>query len=598
MSFPLVVESLTFVALSPFALLLLGIVTVMAWRRRGVPGALSLCAFTAISGAWVTTDALSLLSPTPSASVVFAAALNMWGGLMCTAWLAFVLSYTERLTPRTRAALFVLASWSVVYGVMGLMNSAHHLVWDQWEVVPRGSLLLVTYTLGPVGWVQTVFSWTAVTLSLGVIVWAYAGSARRQRDLSWWIAAGAVSPMALNVLFIVGLGPLEKDFTPISMALSAAAFALGLTRYQFLDLRPIARAALVENLREGVLVIDLDGRVADANPAIRRALGDDAVAPGASLRETLPRLADSIEHAPSDTFRLGDGPEARYYDVRVSPLANRSGEPSGLLVLLHDVTARRHERAELHRLNAELYDRNAELQARNDELDAFAHTVAHDLKNSAHGVVGWAEVLRDDGPTMGPDAHREVAEGVVRAGHKMGAVIHELLLLAGVRQAAVEPRPVAMAEVVAEAVARVRQSGIAPTRVSASVAPAGWPTGLGHAPWIEEIWVNYLTNAAKYGGASVTLGAEATATHARFWVHDDGPGLSPEEQRQLFVPFARVGSRSSDGHGLGLSIVRRIAERLGGTCGVESAPGAGTRFWFALPLAEPVAEPVEVALRA
>ena len=132
-----------------------------------------------------------------------------------------------------------------------------------------------------------------------------------------------------------------------------------------------------------------------------------------------------------------------------------------------------------------------------------------------------------------------------------------------------------------------------------SSTQGAWPVALGHAPWVEEVWVNYLTNAAKYGGPTVTLGAETTADgQARFWVHDDGPGLSPEAQAQLFVPFSRVGALSVDGHGLGLSIVRRIAERLGGTCGVESAPGRGTRFWFALPLAPEAAVVAPTALAA
>ena len=578
-------ESLVYLWLAPVALVLLGAVTVMAWRRRGVPGAGPLCAFTASSGAWVASDAVALVAPTAAASVAAAQTSALWGALMCTSWLAFALAYTDRLTPRARAGLGALLAWSVAYGALALTNGSHRLVWASWAVAPEGPFHVVTYDLGPVGWAQTAFAWAAVTVSLGVIVWTYAGSERRGRRLSWWVVSGAALPMVLSVAFLLGLGPLERDFTPISMSVSAAAFGLGLARYQFLDLRPIARAALVDRLREGVLVLDLQGRVADANPALRDMLGD-AVAPGSVLHESAPALARAIEHDPDGTFQLG-GLDGRFYDLRVSSLEDRAGAPSGLLVLLHDVTRRRRERAELHRVNAELYDRNAELQARNDELDAFAHTVAHDLKNSVHSVAGWAEVLRDEGPGMERAEHHEVADRVARAGHKMGAVIHEILLLAGVRQAAVEPGPVPMAEVVAEAAERVRRAGVAP----ASGPASEWPVALGHGPWIEEVWVNYLTNAAKYGGARVTLGADTTAHHARFWVHDDGPGLSPEDQGRLFVPFTRVGARAAEGHGLGLSIVRRIVERLGGTCGVESAPGAGTRFWFSLPLAEPVAEP-------
>ena len=70
---------------------------------------------------------------------------------------------------------------------------------------------------------------------------------------------------------------------------------------------------------------------------------------------------------------------------------------------------------------------------------------------------------------------------------------------------------------------------------------------------------------------------------ARFWVRDEGPGLDEATQRKLFVPFTRITTARASGHGLGLSIVGRIMDKLGGKAGVESRPGAGARFWFELP---------------
>jgi signal transduction histidine kinase len=120
--------------------------------------------------------------------------------------------------------------------------------------------------------------------------------------------------------------------------------------------------------------------------------------------------------------------------------------------------------------------------------------------------------------------------------------------------------------------------------------PTEWPTVLGHGPWVAELWSNYLSNAVKYGGQPprVRLGSDAVPERAcvRFWVQDNGPGLTPEQQASLFQPFARVTETRVEGHGLGLSIVRRIAEKLGGMAGVESQPGAGSRFWFELPAAK------------
>ena len=575
-------ESLVFVALTPLALALMGAVAGVAWRRRDVAGGRALAAFSATAAGWLAFDALSVAAPTPEATVWLAQAAVAWCPFPGVAWFSFLLATSGRLTRPARHAVAGLAAWSAAFGAMALTNASHGLVWATTRTVADGPFLGAAYSLGPLAWAQTLFMWSAVGGSLGVMLLAYAKRGGQARTLSRWIVAGAFVPLVVSVVHLLGFGPIEKDFTPLAMAVSSGAFALGLARYRLLDLRPIARAALVDNLAEGVLVLDAEGTVADANPAARAALGAEAVRTGRRLRDTAPALADAVEADARDVLCLGAGPSARFVELLVSPLTDGAGALTGRLVLLHDVTRRRAERAELHRANAQLYYANRELQARNDELDAFAHTVAHDLKNSIHGVVGWADVLREEGRALPAAEYDALAGSVVRAGHKMASIVDELLLLAGVRQATVELRPVAMGEVVAEALRRVRQ-----TAALDPAAPAAWPAARGHAPWIEEVWVNYLTNAVKYGGPTVTLGAETTAAgQARFWVHDDGPGLAPEAQRALFVPFSRVGAPAAEGHGLGLSIVRRIAERLGGTCGVESAPGAGTRFWFALPSAE------------
>ena len=578
-------ESLVFVILAPLAIILMLVVGLVAWRRRAEPGGWALVAFSVLEAGWLTCDTLALIAPTPEATLLLTKTTFLFAPLLGPVWLAFVLSYTERFSRRSQIAVGLIAAWCLVYSGITFANDAHRLVWSEWEVVPDGPFLRLTYTLGPLAWAQTAFMWIAMMGAFGALLWAYAGANDRTRSLSRWIVAGGLVPLALNVVYLLGLGPVEKDFTPLALAVSSGAFALGLARYRFLNLRPIARAALVDDLREGMLVLDARGRVADVNPAMLGILGETKALVGRLLRDVDPALDEAIAKAGDAPFRVGVGEDTRYFDLRVSPLSDRIGRSSGCLVLLHDVTRRRQERAALGRANAALHEANTELKARNEELDAFGHTVAHDLKNSIQGVLGYAEILRDDGPDLDPDTQRVLAEDLVRSALKMGSIVNELLLLAGVREATVEPQPISMRPVVDEALARVRLSrGASGAEVS---LPASWPCTLGHAPWVEEVWVNYLSNAAKYGGPTVTLGAETTASgHTRFWVHDDGPGIPPEAQPHLFVPFSRVGTEVVDGHGLGLSIVRRIVERLDGECGVESAPGLGTRFWFALPCAE------------
>jgi signal transduction histidine kinase len=224
-----------------------------------------------------------------------------------------------------------------------------------------------------------------------------------------------------------------------------------------------------------------------------------------------------------------------------------------------------------------------------DELDAFAHTVAHDLKSPLATLSGRLDIAvmnlgKADEPTM-----RHHLEEAALAAHRLNDIIEELLVLAGVRRQTTVPQPLDMAAIVAESVDRLedllRRQG---ARVE---QPATWPPAMGHAPWVIEVWVNFISNAAKYGGANpqIRLGGETAADGraARYWVQDAGPGLDESAQALMFVPFTRVSTVRAKGHGLGLSIVRRIVEKLGGKVGVESRPGAGARFWFELPTAAP-----------
>ena len=225
-----------------------------------------------------------------------------------------------------------------------------------------------------------------------------------------------------------------------------------------------------------------------------------------------------------------------------------------------------------------------------DELDAFAHTVAHDLKNPIAVLTGRAGLLRmiwnsaDDATLL--KQVDELESGALR----LSNIVDELLVLAGVGRQAVEPKPVDMEVVVKEALARV-DNLVQQSKARVELAPQ-WPAALGHAPWITEVWMNYLSNAVKYGGTppDIRLGADPVPERksVRFWVQDNGAGLTPEQQAQLFKQFSRIANTRAQGHGLGLSIVRRITDKLGGSAGVESQPGAGSRFWFELPSANGV----------
>jgi signal transduction histidine kinase len=148
----------------------------------------------------------------------------------------------------------------------------------------------------------------------------------------------------------------------------------------------------------------------------------------------------------------------------------------------------------------------------------------------------------------------------------------------------VTPEPLHMKRVVAEATYRLKNT--VEEYEAEVVLPEAWPKALGFAPWIEEVWVNYLSNALKYGGRPprIELGADAESDGwVRFWVRDNGRGIAAEEQSKLFIPFTQLHTVDVESHGLGLSIVQGIVEKLGGSVAVESEVGQGSTFSFTLP---------------
>lgn len=237
--------------------------------------------------------------------------------------------------------------------------------------------------------------------------------------------------------------------------------------------------------------------------------------------------------------------------------------------------------------NARLFEQEKEQRAlaehRNQELDTFSYTVAHNLKNTLSGVVSFSEYIQDYATQINPDEISELAVKINRFGQKGISVVNDLLLLAGVRKRRVTLEPVDMANIVRKA--QERLTLVAEEHQAEYIQPSDWPVAVGYAPWLEEVWLNYLSNGIYYGGRppKLTLGATSQPDNMIcFWVKDNGPGIGLADQTKLFTEFSRLGNVERQGTGLGLAIVRRVVEKLGGQAGVESQPGQGCTFYFTL----------------
>lgn len=224
------------------------------------------------------------------------------------------------------------------------------------------------------------------------------------------------------------------------------------------------------------------------------------------------------------------------------------------------------------------------LQVKNEELKAFSRTVAHDLKNPLNSISLSVEIAMDECESKNLEGVLSELNHIRNTTFKANSIIDALLLLADTsRQTNMVMEAFDMKFVIPGIMQRMHSS--IEEYGGKIFLPDRWPIASGFLPWVEEIWINYISNALKYGGKPprVELGYDENKDHIRFWVKDNGNGLNDEQMKHLFVPFSRLHNDRIEGHGLGLSIVRRIVEKLGGTAGAECEIGQGCTFYFTLP---------------
>lgn len=221
------------------------------------------------------------------------------------------------------------------------------------------------------------------------------------------------------------------------------------------------------------------------------------------------------------------------------------------------------------------------------ELDAYADNVAHDLRNPIGVIVGFGGLLEMNLSRTLDAESQSYLDNMLAAADKMNDIIESLLTLARARREEILPQVVHMDTVLDEALKRLQP--LIAQQNAVIKRSASLPAAMGNAAWLEDAFVNYISNGIKYGGKPPRLVIGATSQDdgfVRYWVQDNGPGLNAEDTHLLFQKFERLGQQKIDGYGLGLTIVKTIAEKLGGTVQVESSgiPGNGCTFSFTLRL--------------
>jgi PAS domain S-box-containing protein len=359
---------------------------------------------------------------------------------------------------------------------------------------------------------------------------------------------------------------------------------------------------LFERNLAGIVRVRLDGRILDCNPAYVRMLGYESRADVLRLNardlyldpEGRERLLAGLR---TPTGRMDVEIQLRRADgkpiwVSATVMETFDGEHSGYEALVIDVTERKQAKDQVQALHEALERRVADLDAANRELDAFSYSISHDLRAPLRAMQGFAETLLEDyGPRLDA-AGQDYARRIVAASRRMDELILDLLAFSRLSRSEVRLEPLSVETALDDICAALEPEIKA--RQAEIVVERPLPRVMGHLPVLDQIFINLLTNALKFVAPDTTpririWSEEGASDMARIWVEDNGIGIAPDHQQRIFRPFERLhGGSKYPGTGIGLAIVLKAVERLGGRVGVESRPGSGSRFWVDLTRVESV----------
>jgi len=581
-----------------FLLLIGGIIGVITFffllRFRKTPGVKYWLIWQVAVSIWAFTYAFEFASTDIETKIMWSK-FSYFGIVYCTiSFLFFSLEFSKQNRFLNRKVIIAFFSIATIFLLSPFTNELHHLHWKSYSI--NSETNATNYVYGPFFWIIFIFSYTTlITGIVNIIIFYYRLSGFYRRQIGLLFLASLLPPMG-NLIYVFHINPLPGfDWTPFSFLLTGILIAINISQFKMFDLVPFGRNMLIDIIPDAILIVDKSGRIADYNPAMRKLVDWHAKdLTGQLVEQVIPHREDLIEKITNqDEYRTElsreiDG-EIRYFDLQATAILDQNKQRNGRLVVINDISKFVMAEEKIKEANNQLTDEIREKEKLIDDLDAFSHTVAHDLKNMLGAIVSASKLISSEIDNLPKEDILEINDLISQSATKTMHVTRELLTLASVRQQEIKVVPVNMQKVVSESITRLNDM-IRNNAVKIS-HPESWPQVLGYETWLEEVWTNFISNAIKYGGnpPEIILGFDAIAENRmKFWIKDNGKGLSENEKTLLFNKFTRLDTLRAEGHGLGLSIVKRIIEKLGGEVGVESKhiPGEGCTFYFILPLSK------------
>lgn len=557
------------------------------WRHRPTPGVGPAVASFVFTACWNVGYALELSSANYEAQLFWANIEYIFISAMPALMIVFAFIYTGRAEVLTRRVAMLLCVEPAVVILLAFASESIPLLRTGGQQITVDGSVVVAWAYGPLFWVHTLYSYGLMACATFILVPVILRSPHLYRLQAVVVVVGIFAPWLANAAYLFELSPYQHlDLTPFSFFFYAFAVGWAMLRLQFLDVVPVARDNVIEGLQDAVLVIGINGRIADANLAAQALLSSpEGRLVGCRPDELTAELAQMLApqrpvpaHFEVELSR--DGGKLKLFDVRLTAVRDYRGGLRGRVAVFTDQTERR--LAEEDRVRTQRLLAAGELAA----------GIAHNLNNILVGILAPARRLHEgetseltrDASTIVSAAERarDLVQRLNQDGDSEAAIVLEAVDMAVVVEQAIETaRPRWEADAIARGARIALSTDLGPVPLVRSDR-----TGLHDAV------LNLVLNAADAmpKGGQLTIRAQRLDHQVAMEVTDSGVGMDTDTVARVFEPFFTT--KVDIGTGLGLTTVHRSVQRWGGEVTVSSRLGQGTTFRLLLPVwdeATPVA---------
>jgi len=539
---------------------------VYALRRRNVRGALPFGVCMLLTALWAGGYALETAGTDLPTMLFWMKVQSMAYSFNPVIWLMMVFLFIERDRWVTRRNILLLLALPILTVGLAWTNDRHGWLWQNVHLDMSGAFPVVVKTFGPWFWLIAAYSYLLNIISEFLLALSLRRKSSLYREQSLALFIGLALLFLMNALYVLKIGPLSRyDLTPAAAGVSGLIIAGGIFRYRLFDIVPVARENIIENMDDGVIVLDAQDRIADMNRTAKSIFGDPSGRAIGQASEAFfknhPTLAEIGGGAtPPRELVMPAGDRPKTFEVSYVPLRDRQGNHSGLTVIFRDVTERRLIQARLleqqralavseerERLARDLHDNLGQIFG---FINVQAQAIRQELANTGIGTVsGQLERLVE----VARSAHQEMREYIRNV--KSAASGGESFV-AAVRR---------------EIGQYTKQTGI---RAELLIADEVLLEGL--TPDVKAQMANIareaLNNIRKHAAANkVSIEIKAAGDAIVAVIEDDGRGFDLREYEKM------------PASGLGLQIMRERAGEIGGELSIAAAPGQGTRLLLRVP---------------